>query len=247
VNLDGVSCSSATACTAVGLDQSGIVAERWNGRRWLLQPTPRVPEGSLVGVSCPSAKLCFAVGGNAVSDPNSPTGENFSLIIKWNGLAWSLEPYRDDGLLSGVSCATRQMCQAVGGYGTSGGPVGTIERWNGHVWADQPIDSGDLLQGVSCSSPRACLGVGSNGISQGDTADRWGGRTWASVPTASPDILTRWLACLRCQHGAPAHWSGVLWATRLSVRVSGEPMVNMPPPWSVTPGEPLTVFAKMPL
>jgi hypothetical protein len=36
--LFGVSCSSASACTAVGASNAGIFAERWNGTKWLIQP-----------------------------------------------------------------------------------------------------------------------------------------------------------------------------------------------------------------
>jgi len=43
--LTGVSCTSARACTAVGVDfvpatGGGPLAERWNGSRWTLQVTP---------------------------------------------------------------------------------------------------------------------------------------------------------------------------------------------------------------
>ena len=49
--LDSVSCSSATACTAVGevspsVNASGnhvTLAERWNGTTWVIQPTPGNP------------------------------------------------------------------------------------------------------------------------------------------------------------------------------------------------------------
>lgn len=47
-NLTAVSCTSARACTAVGSKNLSVsqvsdirtVAERWNGRRWVLQPAP---------------------------------------------------------------------------------------------------------------------------------------------------------------------------------------------------------------
>jgi hypothetical protein len=42
--LNGVSCSSRRRCTAVGYDlttsgNSLTLAERWNGRRWRIEPT----------------------------------------------------------------------------------------------------------------------------------------------------------------------------------------------------------------
>jgi hypothetical protein len=72
--LESVSCSSATACTAVGnyLDTSGItvtLAESWDGSAWQKHPTPN-PSGDtttsvapdLLGVSCPASDFCEAVG-----------------------------------------------------------------------------------------------------------------------------------------------------------------------------------------
>jgi hypothetical protein len=68
VALDGVSCTSATACTASGEYSPGGVAayfaEAWNGSKWRLETTP-VPvgfqHGTLLGMSCASAR-CTAVG-----------------------------------------------------------------------------------------------------------------------------------------------------------------------------------------
>ena len=72
--LQGVSCTSATACTAVGdyVNRDGTqvtLAERWNGTSWTIQSTPN-PTGAqyagwtatLQGVSCTSATACTAVG-----------------------------------------------------------------------------------------------------------------------------------------------------------------------------------------
>ena len=47
-NIESVSCSSATACTAVGTDlnPSGVdvtLAERWDGTSWQRQATPNPP------------------------------------------------------------------------------------------------------------------------------------------------------------------------------------------------------------
>ncbi len=67
--LIGVSCTSTTACTAVGdyLNSSGVevtLAESWNGTTWAIQETPN-PEATgsrLVGVSCTSSTACIATG-----------------------------------------------------------------------------------------------------------------------------------------------------------------------------------------
>ena len=80
--LNGVSCTSASACTAVGDSSNGTatvtLAERWNGTRWSIQTTPNPAGGSnsmLNGVSCASATACTAVGGSS----------NGTLAEGWNG------------------------------------------------------------------------------------------------------------------------------------------------------------------
>ena len=61
--LSGVSCTSATACTAVGSGGSGTTpVERWNGLKWSLQSVPAPSSGSVGPVSCTSRTACVAVG-----------------------------------------------------------------------------------------------------------------------------------------------------------------------------------------
>jgi hypothetical protein len=69
VLLAGVSCPSATSCTAVGSYQaSGValtLAEAWDGSSWSIQPTANpagADESNLSGVACRSAGACTAVG-----------------------------------------------------------------------------------------------------------------------------------------------------------------------------------------
>src|SRR5207248_10503847 len=67
--LNGVSCTSATACTAVGQyydfdsDTYLTLAERWDGTAWTIQSTPTPPRGAtLAGVPCASPSACTGVG-----------------------------------------------------------------------------------------------------------------------------------------------------------------------------------------
>lgn len=75
-DLAGVSCASASACTAVGIDSDGkagakLLGERWNGTAWHRLKTvgPTEPadwwqETWLTGISCAQADACTAVGNN---------------------------------------------------------------------------------------------------------------------------------------------------------------------------------------
>ena len=83
VSLIGVSCSSASACTATGDyapdDQPTAFAEVWNGTRWSLQATP-APAGAiaseLAAVSC-NSRRCTAVG-----DYDTLSGAELTLAIR---------------------------------------------------------------------------------------------------------------------------------------------------------------------
>jgi len=124
--LDGVSCSSETACTAVGYFQNGptiaTLAERWDGNAWTTQPTPTPNgEGNLYGVSCALPTSCTAAG-TYYSTSESDHGWR-TLLERWNGAEWNvLEPAKlpvpagwwHEAPLDSVSCPQADACVAVG-------------------------------------------------------------------------------------------------------------------------------------
>jgi hypothetical protein len=69
-----VSCTSATACAAIGRGRRGTLAEIWNGKRWTIERLPKPNRASLFGVSCASATACIAVG----SSSEATLAERFS-------------------------------------------------------------------------------------------------------------------------------------------------------------------------
>jgi hypothetical protein len=214
VVLNAVSCSSATACTAVGemspnANSSRVVpvAERWNGTSWSIEPMPgRVHAelgGSSLTVSCPSSTTCFAAWVNTVE--------------LWDGRSWSIQrtprvPGVPPGgvLLRDVSCSSAIACTAVGevvlgrepacSHLTDGCRVRPLaERWNGRRWSVQ--QTAKHVQGefvaVSCPSKRACFAVGTQqprqipdpndlfGVEKGALAERWNGSFWSREPIPS--------------------------------------------------------------
>ena len=205
--LYGVSCSSASACTAVGdaVTRSGVsvtVAERWNGTAWALQSMP-TPSGAaatyLNGVSCASASACTAVGQYVTG-----TGATVPLAERWNGTAWAVQSAPSPSgatasFLDGVSCSSASACTAVGYSRTSAGvTVPLAERWDGTAWTVQPTPSpsgvtASYLFGVSCTSASACTATGFSVTSAGVSAalaERWDGTTWTIQPTPSPSGAT---------------------------------------------------------
>jgi hypothetical protein len=187
-----VSCPAANSCMAVGTytkaSGAGVtLAERWDGSKWRIQPTPS-PSGAawsnLFGVSCVSASACEAVGTTA-----SRSGALKVLAERWNGSRWQIQPAPSPaggGQLNGVSCSSPSACTAVGGT-PQGTPRKTlVERWNGSRWQIQsaPSPAGAFLSGVACTSLTACTAVG--GSNAGTLAERWNGTTWSTQATANP-------------------------------------------------------------
>ena len=193
--LASVSCTSAVACAAVGArtdssgDFTGTLAERWDGSRWRLQPTPNPPgaQGSaLFGLSCTSSSACTATG-NSFNSSGTPVGV---FAERWNGTKWRIQPVptpsSPGGFLSGVACTSPSVCIAVGARtDASGNPIGTLaERWNGTRWRIQRTPNpaaGAGLSAVSCTSSSACTAVG--GSEAGTLAERWDGTAWRIQPT----------------------------------------------------------------
>lgn len=189
--LRGVSCTSATACTAVGYavekaaHRSVNLAETWNGASWRVQAVPN-PEGStdasLMAVSCTSAKACTAAGFYANAGGQHP------VVERSDGSVWRVQVLPKPGTseLYGVSCSAQNACTAVG-HSSTGGPL--AEGWNGTTWHVQavPLPREGLLDAVSCTSPRACTATGSSFGTTGPTlAERWNGIRWTVQATPYP-------------------------------------------------------------
>jgi hypothetical protein len=197
--LAGVSCPSATACTAVGstpgkaADTSVNLAERWNGTRWRVQAVP-APQGStsslLSGVSCTSPNACTAVGSYGTA-----AGRVLAVAERWNGTRWRIQavPRAASTELFGVSCSAARACTAVGHQNTrTGGTRLFAEAWNGMRWRVQAVplprgSPGGILAAVSCTSPRACTATGANFSATRPTlAERWNGTRWRVQRTPAP-------------------------------------------------------------
>jgi hypothetical protein len=200
--LEGVSCTSARSCTAVGINRDSgddlALAEHWNGARWRIQRTPR-PSGAqsseLTGVSCASSRACSAVGNYVDS-----AGNQFALAERWDGSRWRRQSTpritgAQGAVLSGVSCVSRRACAAVGSYTDAAGTqLPLAERWDGAAWHTEPASAphaahGAELVGLSCTSARACVAVGDFTTAAGrerPLIERWNGSTWSVVSGQLP-------------------------------------------------------------
>ena len=135
--LLGISCASTMVCVAVGDARfrargAQMLAERWDGARWTIQPTAQAGRGTnshLFGVSCPTATVCTAVG-----DYASRSGTSGPLAERWNGTSWRIQRIAGAGGKYGdllrVSCATARVCTAVGSSASRAGTIPLVERYS---------------------------------------------------------------------------------------------------------------------
>jgi hypothetical protein len=180
--LNGVSCVSATVCTAVGwfsnVGHAQMFAEAWDGTHWTIQSIANPTGGTnsiLNSVSCTSATACTAVGNYFDGSHTVTVAERF------DGGGWTAQSTANpsgfkSNTLSGVSCPAVNVCTAVGVFGGSVNSLRMFaERWNGTRWVDQdtatpPGTQPNHLQDVSCPTVTMCMAVG-------DVADNLGSGT----------------------------------------------------------------------
>ena len=207
--LSGVSCTSSSACMAVGdyVDSSGTQAplsEMWNGSTWTVETVSGPIPGTFSQVSCSAASACTAI--------EAGTGG----VERWNGSAWSVQhltyPTLGSGLkwwilfmeLRGVSCTTASSCTVVGHeYGIYcfpgaspicqclkyGGCVTVnrtfIESWNGSSWSLETVGPAGNWSSLSCAST-SCTAVGTNTSNETLAMQSVDGGSWTLQSTPNP-------------------------------------------------------------
>jgi hypothetical protein len=187
--LQGVYCTSAASCWAVGSYQlNGAAlneALRWDGHRWSLGAAPS-PGGTangdyseLFGVRCTASTNCWAVGSY------EQHGVQLDEALHWNGKNWSRAATpTPGGALPGdfnelldVACTSPDSCWADGEYGTDDSAIGSevIENqalhWNGRVWSLSTTpnpggtgsDGASALSAIRCASAGNCWAIGTFG------------------------------------------------------------------------------------
>ena len=235
----GVSCPSATDCTAVGIDSTSTatnstLAEHWDGTSWTVEPSPD-PAGTtvtdFVGVSCASPASCTATG--LYDKTTGGSAHEVPLAEHWNGSGWTVQaaPLPAGAIAAdldgGVSCPSVTECTAVGswtGPSQTGGPL--VESWNGIKWQVQPTPAlpagayNPFFAGVSCTSAMHCTAVGGylNGNVEESLVERWDGTSWTIQADAAPAgtamdsvSCTSSASCTAVGGGEAEHWDGTSW------------------------------------
>ncbi len=213
--LQGIACTSASNCWAVGSYQpdGGAAtlnqALHWDGHVWSSVATPN-PGGTtgeasnaLGSVTCTSASNCWSVG---IDRPNSQSTSQNEILL-WNGTKWSKASTPEPGgwiqgnanALFGVSCESATTCWAVGSYTINHFQTerNQVLRWNGSTWSsvNVPNPAGtsgvvfNQLTSINCRTGN-CWAVGSYQTNNGQTtlseALHWNGSAWTSVPIPDP-------------------------------------------------------------
>jgi len=211
--LQGLSCTSATRCMAVGYyinssSATNTLAESWNGSAWSVVPSPN-PSGAtfstLQGISCASAAMCMAAGLYT-----SSSSVDVTLTESWNGSAWSVVPSPSPpgagySVLHSVSCARASHCVAVGeSYNAAAAFVTLSESWNGSAWSivsSPTLSTSSDLYGISCASASRCLAAGTFQNSSGNyatLAESWKDRAWSIVNQDADLAGVSCASALRC-------------------------------------------------
>ena len=92
--LDGVSCSAANFCMAIGFEYNGTADEtlilKWDGISWSLvsSPSPSSNTNLLNAVYCAGPTDCTAVG----NDTYDADFDMQTLILSWDGSTWKVVP-----------------------------------------------------------------------------------------------------------------------------------------------------------
>ena len=197
--LTAVTCATASDCWAVGRSSQFLgrtLTMHWDGTAWSVVPSPTVEDvlaNILEDVTCTSTSDCWAVGAYATNDLTVRT-----LILHWDGQAWSLVSSPNDGPrpwngLNGVTCVSPSECWAVG-FNTDSIAKTLILRWDGSSWervaSPNTGPQHNILHAVTCLSGSDCWAVGSHAtdtVAKQTLTARWDGDEWVIVD--SPDAL----------------------------------------------------------
>ena len=198
VALFAVSAVSPTDAWAVGRDLTRTLGKtlmlHWNGTAWTQVPSPNpgVHDNQLDGVHMTSATDGWAVGFG-----DNSLGDGLTLVLHWDGMAWTQVPSPSFGLRNGggqltaVSALTGSDAWASGLFNTKGGGEGTLLlHWNGTSWT--------RVLAPSPSPGGATGGSFLNGVAMVATADVWsaGGTEFDSTGRERTLLL---------------HWNGTAW------------------------------------
>lgn len=182
----------ATGCgTFDEIDRTLI--EHWNGKAWVVVPSPNIGDGSntLNSVAVISPTEAWAVG----LVWNTTTNHWNTLALRWNGSQWSIAPTPNPGTankyLNVVTATSTKDVWAFGGYRQGTQFRAWAIHWNGLTWTDagviNPSETYNVFYGATEISPNDIWAVGTycadaECASGTNLTEHWNGSTWSVVP-----------------------------------------------------------------
>jgi hypothetical protein len=162
--------AAGLAFTGPGAAASAAVAGPASGSAYTTFP------GRLYSVAAISASDAWAAG----------LGASGSLIVHWDGSAWS-QSLAGQGYFQDVAASSGRDVWAVGGTSWFSPTQTLAEHWNGTSWARVSTPSpagGGIFDGVAVTSPQNAWAVGDAGPGPGIPSattpliEHWNGKTW---------------------------------------------------------------------
>jgi hypothetical protein len=186
--LDNIQAVSATDIWVLGQNETTSAPLVWhgNGRTWTQIPVPgqMLHGGGLAGIAATSPDSAWAVG---------TTGSSQTLILHWNGTAWSRQASPNApgvDLLDSLTATSPGNAWAVGEAcsKTSQNCSPLILHWNGTRWSltrSPLVADSDHLEDVTATSPDNAWADGLTcsltlGCPSGAMIVHWNGQAWAS-------------------------------------------------------------------
>jgi hypothetical protein len=219
------------------LDGSRTLVLHWDGSQWRLVPSPNYTliQNELRGIVARTPTDLWAVGTYRWS-----TGLWYTLIMHWDGQAWSLVPSPNvnggDSLLYAVAARAADDVWAVGG----GANRTLTAHWDGTGWRTVPSpngpNGGGYLFGVATLEAGDVWAVG---YTVGATlALHWDGSTWRVVSSPSPGSglsIVQDIGALATQDvWAVGDYIGFDQRNRTLVAHYTDPCQPAPPTWTPT-------------
>ena len=253
-DLKGVSALSATNAWAVGVscifavNHCHTLIAHWNGTAWskTASPNPGTELRGLSGVSADSPTDAWAAGSYCTT--TSCLAGQDTLLLHWNGTAWSKVPSPNpgpDSFLVAVSTVTPSDAWATGEVCTTSDCAESdtlLLHWNGTAWSRVPTPNpGPLfneLNGVTAVSPTDVWVTGDYCAPKCGGHIRtlilhWNGTAWSTVSSPDPGNINGlravaataagnvWSAGFTCvtsvcgtnTNALILHWNGTAWTT----------------------------------
>jgi hypothetical protein len=175
------------AVGAIGTFQaSAPLILSWNGRAWAQAPAPDPGpfDDGLTGIAATSSSSAVAVGRHGMG-----TGAFRTLVERWDGTRWAIEPSPNRGssaALNDVAVAGPNEAWAVG-WAVDGSRYTTLAMHRtGSAWSVTPTpDLGPddaVLYGVAIDGAAVwAVGWQANGDDVTPIVERWDGTAWSTV------------------------------------------------------------------